>query len=170
MRKTSKKFIALCACACIGTTMLTGCKNSVPKETSSEVTSETNSEAVFSVTLPTGAEDCEVYVEAVPNLSDDFIKGMDASSVLVEENSGVKYYNFDGEEQDVFQTFAEAGVNCYPHPMMNGKLFMLYSAKLRKAVTLAFTPLTIIRILQQTGLQKKKTRNSLGPEVTLLSL
>jgi arabinogalactan endo-1,4-beta-galactosidase len=36
---------------------------------------------------------------------------MDASSVLVEENSGVKYYNFDGEEQDVFQTLAEAGVN-----------------------------------------------------------
>ena len=36
---------------------------------------------------------------------------MDASSVLVEENSGVKYYNFDGEEQDVFQTLAEGGIN-----------------------------------------------------------
>lgn len=36
---------------------------------------------------------------------------MDASSVLVLENSGVKYYNFDGEEQDVFMTLSEAGVN-----------------------------------------------------------
>lgn len=112
MRNMSKRFIAFCVCACIGITMLTGCGNSAPKETGSGGNSETNSEADFSVTLPTGPEDCEVYVEAVPNLSDDFIKGMDASSVLVEENSGVKYYNFDGEEQDVFQTFAEAGVNC----------------------------------------------------------
>lgn len=65
----------------------------------------------FSVTMPTGPEDSPVYVEAVPGISDDFIRGMDASSVLVEENSGVVYYNFDGEEQDVFQTLAEAGVN-----------------------------------------------------------
>lgn len=65
----------------------------------------------FTVTLATGPEEAGVYVEAVPNLSDDFIRGMDASSVLVEENSGVVYYNFDGEEQDVFQTLAEAGVN-----------------------------------------------------------
>ena len=36
---------------------------------------------------------------------------MDASAVLVLENSGVKYYNFDGEEQDVFMTLSEAGVN-----------------------------------------------------------
>lgn len=65
----------------------------------------------FSVTMPTGPEDSPVYVEAVEGISDDFIRGMDASSVLVEENSGVVYYNFDGEEQDVFQTLAEAGVN-----------------------------------------------------------
>lgn len=65
----------------------------------------------FTVKLPTGPEDSEVYVEAVPGISDDFIRGMDLSSVLVEEKSGVKYYNFQGEEQDVFQTFAEAGVN-----------------------------------------------------------
>ncbi|MCD7737849.1 MAG: hypothetical protein LUH58_02245, partial [Lachnospiraceae bacterium] len=44
----------------------------------------------------------DIYVEAIPNLSDDFIRGMDASSVLAEENSGVVYYNFEGEEQDVF--------------------------------------------------------------------
>lgn len=37
--------------------------------------------------------------------------GVDLSSVLVEENSGVKFYNFDGEVQDVFKTFADADVN-----------------------------------------------------------
>ena len=52
-----------------------------------------------------------IYVEPVEGISDDFIRGMDASAVLVLENSGVKYYNFDGEEQDVFMTLSEAGVN-----------------------------------------------------------
>ena len=37
--------------------------------------------------------------------------GVDLASVLVEENSGVKFYNFDGEVQDVFKTFADADVN-----------------------------------------------------------
>lgn len=52
-----------------------------------------------------------LYVERVENLPEDFIMGMDASSVLSLEKSGVVYYNYDGEEQDVFQTLAEAGVN-----------------------------------------------------------
>ncbi len=65
----------------------------------------------FSVTMLTEPEASSVYVEAVEGISDDFIRGMDASSVLVEENSGVVYYSFDGEEQDVFWTLAEAGVN-----------------------------------------------------------
>ena len=56
-------------------------------------------------------EGSDLYVEKVENLSEDFIFGMDASSVLSLEASGVKYYNFDGQEQDVFQTMAEAGVN-----------------------------------------------------------
>jgi arabinogalactan endo-1,4-beta-galactosidase len=54
----------------------------------------------------------EVFVEKVEGLSEDFIRGMDASSVLVEENSGVKYYDFNGKEADVFKTLSEAGVNC----------------------------------------------------------
>lgn len=61
--------------------------------------------------LPDSAQDAGIYVEPIPGISDEFIRGMDVSSVLVEENSGVKYYGFDGKEQDVFKTFAEAGVN-----------------------------------------------------------
>ena len=56
-------------------------------------------------------EGSEIFVKKVENLPEDFIFGMDASSVLAEEASGVKYYNFEGEEQDVFQTLAENSVN-----------------------------------------------------------
>ncbi len=61
--------------------------------------------------LSTAAEDAGIYVEPIPNLSDNFIRGMDVSSILAEEKSGVKYYSADGKEQDVFTTMAEAGVN-----------------------------------------------------------
>ena len=50
-----------------------------------------------------------LYVKPV-DLPEDFILGVDASSVIAEEQSGVKYYNFAGEEQDVFRTLAENGV------------------------------------------------------------
>ena len=52
--------------------------------------------------LPEGPEESTIFVEPVDGISDDFYRGMDASAVLALENSGVKYYNFDGEEQDVF--------------------------------------------------------------------
>ncbi len=61
--------------------------------------------------LPDAAEDAGIYVEPIPDISDNFIRGMDVSSILVEEKSGVKYYSADGTEQDVFTTMAEAGVN-----------------------------------------------------------
>ncbi len=56
-------------------------------------------------------EGSSLYVKQVENLPQDFIMGMDASSVIANEKSGVKYYNYAGQEQDVFQTLAEAGVN-----------------------------------------------------------
>lgn len=59
----------------------------------------------------TGDQQAEIYVEPVKGIEDDFIRGMDASAVLAVENSGAKYYGFDGNEQDVFQTLAESGVN-----------------------------------------------------------
>ena len=51
-----------------------------------------------------------LYVKAVEDLPADFIFGMDASSVIAEEESGVIYRGFDGAEQDVFLTLAQAGV------------------------------------------------------------
>ena len=48
----------------------------------------------------------DIFVQKIDGLSTDFIRGMDASSVLVEENSGVKYYDFEGNECDVFKTLS----------------------------------------------------------------
>lgn len=66
---------------------------------------------IMAFPLPDGPEESTIYVEPVADIADDFIRGMDASAVLVNENSGVKYYNYEGEEQDVFMTLAQSGVN-----------------------------------------------------------
>lgn len=52
-----------------------------------------------------------LYVEKVENLPDDFIMGMDASCVPSLEAGGVKYYDHNGEEKDVYQILAENGIN-----------------------------------------------------------
>ena len=70
-----------------------------------------NTTEVPTVALPEGPEESTIYVEPIDGISDDFYRGMDTSAVLALENSGVKYYNFDGDEQDVFLTLAQASVN-----------------------------------------------------------
>ncbi len=52
-----------------------------------------------------------LYVEKVENLPEDFILGMDSSQVPALEAAGVKYYDFDGNETDVFKLLAESGIN-----------------------------------------------------------
>lgn len=52
-----------------------------------------------------------LYVKKVSGLSDDFVMGMDASSVISLEKSGVKYYDYDGNEADVFKVLADSGIN-----------------------------------------------------------
>ena len=51
-----------------------------------------------------------LYVRKVEGLPEDFIFGMDASSVIAEEASGVKYYDAAGREADVFQVLADSGI------------------------------------------------------------
>ena len=43
-----------------------------------------------------------VYVEPIENLPEDFIRGVDISSIIAQEESGVVYYNEEGQEQDIF--------------------------------------------------------------------
>lgn len=53
----------------------------------------------------------ELFVEKVDGLNSDFIKGVDVSSIISLENSGVAFYNEKGKEQDIFKTMSKAGVN-----------------------------------------------------------
>ena len=52
-----------------------------------------------------------LYVRKVDNITDEFIMGMDASCVPALEASGVKYYDFDGTEKDVYLILSENGIN-----------------------------------------------------------
>ena len=124
MRKSRTKLLALCISSSLCFTALSGCGASsnesdaeaaVSTETASTETQETEqtdaADEAATSPLAGGAEEADIFVEPVENISDDFIRGMDASAVLAEENSGVTYYNFEGEEQDVFMTLAESGIN-----------------------------------------------------------
>ncbi len=117
-----KKFLAVIISICMTVSMLGGCGSQAPASTDeaepTEVTAEAqtvvqteSADEALSFPLPEGPEESTIYVEPVAKISDDFIRGMDASAVLVNENSGVKYYNYEGEEQDVFMTLAQSGVN-----------------------------------------------------------
>ena len=83
------KFSLLCLLLAVG--LLAGCaaESVAPEETQGE----------------------KPMVEKIENLPEDFIFGMDASCVPALERSGVRYYNFSGQEQDVFQTLGENGIN-----------------------------------------------------------
>ena len=52
-----------------------------------------------------------LYVSRVENLGDDFILGMDASCVPALEAGGVKYYDADGVEKDVYEILSQNGIN-----------------------------------------------------------
>ena len=108
--------------------LLTACgENAEPGEVSGQETSQDTStaetaQASGETGTETGAENGaatdaaeteteENWQTPIAGLPDDFIFGMDASSVLAEENSGVIYYDYDGNEADVFKTLAESGIN-----------------------------------------------------------
>ena len=52
-----------------------------------------------------------LYVRMVENLPEDFIMGMDASCVPALEAGGVKYYDHDGTEKDVYEILSQNGIN-----------------------------------------------------------
>ncbi|WP_117168522.1 glycosyl hydrolase 53 family protein [Paraliobacillus sediminis] len=70
----------------------------------------TNDDGEDTVTVPDPVE-AAIFVEKVDGMSDDFIKGVDVSSILSLEDSGVKFYNEAGNEQDIFATMKDSGVN-----------------------------------------------------------
>jgi arabinogalactan endo-1,4-beta-galactosidase len=60
---------------------------------------------------PIDPVNADIFVKRVDGISDDFIKGVDISSIISLENSGVKFKNEAGVEQDIFKTVADSGVN-----------------------------------------------------------
>lgn len=65
----------------------------------------------YEAKMPTGVEEAEIFVEPVEGISDDFFRGVDLSTIIVEEESGAKYFNKEGKEEDVFKILADSGVN-----------------------------------------------------------
>lgn len=61
--------------------------------------------------IPTDVTSDSLYVRKIENLPEDFIMGMDASCVPSLEAGGVKYYDHDGNEKDVYQILSENGIN-----------------------------------------------------------
>lgn len=117
MKRNSKRLVAvlLSAGLCAGALSGCGAKSAATAEAGTEAQPETEQEVTRTTEEPAEAEAEEewsdVFVEPVAGISDDFIRGMDASAVLSVEKSGAKYYGYDGKEQDVFETLAESGVN-----------------------------------------------------------
>ena len=75
---------------------------------------DTNSKSAtdpFKITQKEGVESDSLYVNKVEGLPDDFVMGLDASSVPSLEAGGVKFYNYNGEEEDVFKILADNGIN-----------------------------------------------------------
>lgn len=107
--------VLLSAGLCAGALSGCGAESTTTAETGTETQTETEQEVIRTTEEPAEAEAEEewsdVFVEPVAGISDDFIRGMDASAVLSVEKSGAKYYGYDGKEQDVFETLAESGVN-----------------------------------------------------------
>lgn len=81
-----------------------GATGSTAKE---DIVSEVNEQ------LAAAAEPVEsdIYVEKVEGITTDFIRGADVSTLLVQEASGVVYYDEEGNEADLLKILAEAGVN-----------------------------------------------------------
>ena len=92
----NRKRSSASAAALAAALLLSACAGASPAR------EETETPAVSSESL---------YVKKVEALPADFILGMDVSSVLAEERSGVVYRGFDGGEQDLFATLAQCGVN-----------------------------------------------------------
>ena len=93
-----KTFFLLILSICM---LLTACNQDIPDGSGSDPT-EASTATVKSDTL---------YVKKVDNLPEHFILGMDASCVPSLEAGGVKYYDFDGTEKDVYQILSENGIN-----------------------------------------------------------
>ena len=52
-----------------------------------------------------------LYVKKIENISENFIFGMYISSLIDEEECGVKYFDFDNKEKDLCEIISNVGIN-----------------------------------------------------------
>lgn len=72
------------------------------------LTASISSSAETTSSRPVSAD---IFVEKVKNLKSDFINGVDISSIVSLEQSGVKFYSNSGKKQDIMKTLRQSGVN-----------------------------------------------------------
>ncbi len=114
-----KRFCSVIMASVLVLGVLNGCSsNSESANSDTDVSEQETTVVVDKVNAGEGSSETKVqesevetWKNAIDGLSEDFIFGMDASSLLVEEKSGVKYYDFDSNEQDPLKTFADSGIN-----------------------------------------------------------
>lgn len=102
-----KQLLASVVAMTLLATGITGCTKGTED---GNAVGDTNVE-VYQAALPTEVQDSEIYVAPINGIDENFIRGMDISSLLVEEASGVKYFDEAGQEQDLFKILADNGVN-----------------------------------------------------------
>ena len=100
-----KKIIALSIAVMMLGCVLTGCTKST------STTDENKQSTSYTAVLPESVENADIYVEPVEGISDEFIRGVDISSLIAEENSGVVFYDEEGNASDLMKILADAGVN-----------------------------------------------------------
>ncbi|MCR4561951.1 MAG: glycosyl hydrolase 53 family protein [Bacilli bacterium] len=81
--------------------------------TSSEEEFSSSEEVISSSEIETSLPEIKdkIKVDPIENIDDDFIFGVDFSSVISLEQGGVKFYDFYGRERDIFEVVAASGVN-----------------------------------------------------------
>ena len=98
-----KRVLSLTLLAALVLSLLSGCGNGKKGEVA---------EQIYVATVSTEREEnAGIFVEPIEGLDGSFMLGADISSLLSEEESGVKYYDADGNEKDLFELLAEGGVN-----------------------------------------------------------
>ena len=64
------------------------------------------------ISFPTEPQKAGILVNQIENIPEDFLMGADVSSLLSLENSGVIFYDFQGQPADLLEVLRDSGVNC----------------------------------------------------------
>lgn len=109
--KGLSKIVLLSALVSLGLSACGMAPASTVEPSSEEPVSSEEFMSIEENSIPEDLSRAELYVKKVENISDSFYRGMDISSVISLEQSGVKFYNYDGEEEDLLKILADNGVN-----------------------------------------------------------